>query len=295
MIIICIVALWISSVAGFFPQASIPVRQHLLFAAKNTSTKHKSNRHGPRARLKNEGPKRKDETLPRPISTDYEENTSPKIVSHRKKGVINCIHFEECSGCSVKENVADTNVIQSATSFFSSPWIRQKLVRRPRKDGGAFFKVEIPSPLTEWRTQAKLAAAPRSTTWAKDGLKFGLYRQRSHQVVSIPDCAVHHPAINRAVEVLEQATIKAGTSAYDEASREGGLRYIQLQVNRYSGKICLTLVWNAEKIKDAQPALSRLLKELRNDPGLWHSVWLNCNDGIGNNIIARSPQRWHRL
>ena len=295
MILSFLLVLWISSVAGFFHHFSIPLRQHILFAAQNKSKRQESNRRVPRARLKNEGLNRRDDTMPRPVLTNYEANSSPEIVSHRKKGSISCIHFDECSGCSVNENVADTNVIQSATSFFSSPWIRQKLMKQHRKDEGAFYKVEVPSPLTGWRTQAKLAVTSRSSTWTKDGLKFGLYRRRSHQVVSIPDCAVHHPAINRAVEVLEQATKKAGTSAYDESSREGELRYIQLQVNRLSGKICLTLVWNAETMKAAQPALSRLLKELRNSPDLWHSVWVNCNNGIGNNIIARNPQRWHRL
>ena len=302
--------LWVSltfrggSVAGFL-QPSNTISQHQqkqrLFAGKETaqnrgkSKNKKSKRKYPRAKQKNSGPRLRDDALPRPVLANFEENTSAEIVGRRLRGAINCDHFEECSGCSVNENVGDTNVIQSAKSYFSSPWIQQKMVKRPQNNED-FYGVVVPSPLTAWRTQAKLVAAPKSTTWAKDGCTFGLYRQRSHQVVSIPNCAVHHPSINRAVEVLQQATAKAGTSAYDEESREGGLRYVQFQVNRPSGKVCLTLVWNAEGLKDAQPALSRLVKELsRIEPDLWHSIWVNCNSGLGNNIIARNPQRWHRL
>jgi len=107
---------------------------------------------------------------------------------------------------------------------------------------------------------------------------------------------VHHPSVNRAVAVLEQASQKVGNAAYDEERREGGLRYIQLQVERTSGKVCLTFVWNAESLKDTQPAVSRLIKQLKLlDPDLWHSMWVNCNNSMGNNVFARNPNRWHRL
>ena len=98
--------------------------------------------------------------------------------------------------------------------------------------------------------------------WAKDGCQFGLYQRGTHDVLSIPNCAVHHPSINRAVEALLKATTKVGTPAFSKTSREGGLRYVQLQVERTTGRICLTLVWNAETLKETQPSLSRLVKEL---------------------------------
>lgn len=115
--------------------------------------------------------------------------------------------------------------------------------------------------------------------------------------MSIPNCAVHHPSINRAVEYLVEATTRVRTSAYSVDSREGDLRYVQLQVERSSGKVSLTLVWNAEFIKETQPALSRLVKELNRaaPPNFWHSIWCHCNDGQGNNIFSRNPRRWHRI
>jgi hypothetical protein len=233
---------------------------------------------------------------PRPILANYDLNTSPAITQQRLlHESITCEHFQKCSGCSVQNKVGDIPTVQSAKSFFSSPWIRQTMTRRlPSEDD--FFKVILPSPLTTWRTQAKLAAAPKSTAWAKDGIQFGLYRTRTHQVVSIPNCAVHHPSINRGIALLEQATAKVGIQAFDEERRDAGLRYIQLQVERTTGKLCLTLVWNAEALKDTQPALSRLVKELNKlDADLWHSLWVNCNDSGGNNVLTRNPNRWHRM
>lgn len=44
------------------------------------------------------------------------------------------------------------------------------------------------------------------------------------------DCRVHHPGINRAVDVISEATTAMKTRAYDPEQGDGGLRYIQVSV-----------------------------------------------------------------
>lgn len=238
----------------------------------------------------------------RPVVTSYDDNRDYFVNQERLNAAINCEHFGSCPGCVVDDMVGDVQIINSAKRYFSSTAVRRKRtdviesgedwVIEDMDDG--FYKVVIPSEITEWRTQAKLVCAPKSSSWAKDGCRFGLYKRRSHDVLDIPNCKVHHPSINRAVEALEKATDKVGTAAYSEDAREGGLRYIQMTVERTTGKVCLTLVWAASDIKYAQPALSRLTKELtRMEPDLWHSMWLHCNDGPGNNIFTRNSRNWH--
>lgn len=168
--------------------------------------------------------RRTPESLIRPVLGNvYADNIAPETNQQRLCGSINCEHFDVCSGCMTEDKVGEVSVVQSAKAFFSSPWIREKMIQRP-SDYDDFFEVIIPAPLTAWRTQAKLVAAPKSTAWAKDGCTFGLYRKRTHKVEPIPNCEVHHPSINRAIALLEQATKKVGNSAYDEERREGGLR-----------------------------------------------------------------------
>lgn len=240
----------------------------------------------------------------RPVLANYEENRNVFINDKRLEGAINCEHFGTCPGCVVNDSVGDIEIIESAKRYFSSTSIRRKRadvietgedwVIEDTDDG--FYKVVVPSSITQWRTQAKLVAAPKSSSWAKDGCNFGLYKRRSHDVMAIPNCMVHHPAINKAIDLLEKATDRVGTAAYTEDSREGGLRYVQLTVERITGKVCLTLIWAAADIKNTQPSLSRLTKELTKlDPDLWHSMWLHCNDGSGNNIFTRNSQNWHRI
>mmetsp|Transcript_18153 Transcript_18153/g.51959 ORF Transcript_18153/g.51959 Transcript_18153/m.51959 type:complete len:637 (-) Transcript_18153:66-1976(-) len=225
-----------------------------------------------------------------------------KINGERLSGSLDCEHFGKCPGCVVDERVADTEIVRSAKRYFSSPFVRKNRLDRNQgamydseeamKDDG-FYRVVVPSPLTQWRTQAKLAVAPKSS-WGRDGCIFGLYERGTHDVLPIPHCVVHHPSINRAIEALTRATERVGTAAYNENTGEGGLRYVQCQVERSTGLICLTVVWNAEKLKETQPQLSRLIKELKKiEPRLFHSIWCHCNDSAGNAIFARGASRWH--
>ena len=134
-----------------------------------------------------------------------------------------------------------------------------------------------------------------------------------------PECRVHHPSINRAVEVISRATEAMKTRAFDQDQMDGALRYIQVgtvsggvcfgllavlmvfflggggvsggvsfglcggsftnappqtstdphtithqcAVERRTGKVQLTLVWNAPGRKEAGAELARLLKAIR--------------------------------
>eukprot|EP00538_Stauroneis_constricta_P011277 CAMPEP_0119564196 /NCGR_PEP_ID=MMETSP1352-20130426/26154_1 /TAXON_ID=265584 /ORGANISM="Stauroneis constricta, Strain CCMP1120" /LENGTH=621 /DNA_ID=CAMNT_0007612925 /DNA_START=1 /DNA_END=1866 /DNA_ORIENTATION=+ len=268
---------------------------------KKNGNKNKNNKN------KKKQPFRYQEPKPRTVLFDYDANTNMQTASSRLQDPISCEHFAqgECAGCTVNEKVSAIPIIESAKMYFSSTSIRRKFEGSASynefyddydDDETENFRVVIPSPVVHWRTQAKLAVAPKSSSWSRDGCIFGLYKRASHSVSPIPDCKVHHPSINRAVELLSKATDAVATASYSRNDAEGGLRYVQFQVERTTGKICLTLVWAAADIKRAQPGLARLVKELmKQDPELWHGIWCHCNDGIGNNIFSRDPRSWHRI
>jgi len=207
------------------------------------------------------------------------------------EGRIECPQAD-CPGC-VHSDFAKIDIIESAKLYFSSLSVQKHIIQR-NKEG--FFKVVIPSSITQWRSQAKLAVAPCSTWSSAAGCKIGLFKRYSHDVIAIPDCQAHHPNINHAIEVITKATKKVRTPGYEEFTGEGFLRYVQCQVELSTGKVCLSLVVNRKRFKDTQPHLMRLVKELkRRDPELWHSIWVHCNDSVGNAIFARDASRWHQL
>lgn len=267
--------------------ASTPKRQFRPRGSKKKSGQ--GSRQSSQPRTGSQPPK------PRPLWTDYEANRNADINGQRLAQDIACPHFEKCSGCSVPGRVDQVDIVESARRFFSSTLVQSKRTA-PRRGGpdDADYPVVVPSPLARWRTQAKLAVAPKSSTWARDGFVLGLYGRGTHNVLPIPDCMVHHPSINRAVALLEEASANVATPVATAA--DAGLRYVQLQVERITGRVCLTLVWKAASLKETHPHLTRLTKEAqRLDPEFWHSIWCNCNDGPGNSIFSRNVKRWHHL
>jgi len=109
---------------------------------------------------------------------------------------------------------------------------------------------------------------------------------------------VHHPSINRAIDVLTRATVTVNTPSWREDTGGDGLRYVQLSVERVTGKVSMTLVWHASNLKGCQPHLTRLVKECKKSQGetpLFHSIWCHTNESLGNAIFARGEKNWHPM
>jgi tRNA/tmRNA/rRNA uracil-C5-methylase (TrmA/RlmC/RlmD family) len=194
---------------------------------------------------------------------------------------LKCIHFDSCAGCSMKGNFSDAPIVKRARSFFASE------------------NLKFPTTLanhTGWRTHVKLAVRPLSR-WG--GLKIGLFKAGSHDVEAIPDCRVHHPRINEAVEELRRAAMEVGVKGYQEASggnaASGELRYIQMSVERETQKVQIVLVWNVFTFKEAEQTLPRLVKRLKGKPDLWHSVYVNFQTSASNVILNYNAKAWKLL
>jgi hypothetical protein len=194
---------------------------------------------------------------------------------------LQCKHFATCAGCTIMGNFTEAPVVKRARNFFTSEGVK--------------LSTHI-SSTTQWRTHVKLAVRPLSR-WG--GLKIGLYKAGSHEVEAIPECKVHHPRVNEAVEELRRAAMEIGVKGYEEAKNgkpaEGELRYLQMNVERESGKIQLVLVWNAFQFRDAEQTLPRLLKRLKARPDLWHSVYANFQTSGSNAIFNYNPKSWKLL
>lgn len=212
----------------------------------------------------------------------------PDIVSEQAKAVernvaakkakadeIFCEHFSNCPGCVLETRVGEPAVARKASAF-----VRNAL--------GLNRALDIRmGPATRWRTHAKLAIRPSG---------MGLFKNRSHDVVEIPDCAVHHPAINAAAEALQKCMKAHGVRPYDEERRMGRARYALFTVERSTGLVQVTIVWNASSWKDANPVAPRLGSEYwENNRDLLHSVWFNWNTTGGNAITSQKDDAFYRM
>lgn len=177
-----------------------------------------------------------------------------------------CPFLGECSGC-----CSSNHILQRASSFFQQQWDGTYLCVAGHASG--------------WRTRAKLAVRNQSET-----LCCGLFRAGSHEVVSIPGCSAHHPSINRAAEAIASLPPECG---YVESTGRGSLRYVQAIVDRKSGSVQLSLVLNLRSFESSEVQRWESWARLRfsEDPGLWHSFWINLQPLATNTVFG--PQWKH--
>lgn len=123
---------------------------------------------------------------------------------------------------------------------------------------------------THWRTRAKLAVRG-----IPNDIKIGLFKPGTHEVEPLIDCPDHHTSINEALHTLS----KASFTPYNEQTLTGDLRYVQLSVQRTTGKVQLVLVSNGKGKCDA--LAERLMSEYD-----WHSIWINVQEGSTNTIFG---------
>lgn len=192
-----------------------------------------------------------------------------------KNSKISCDHFPTCSGCVLNENVTDLALFKEAHAFFL-------------KKGVQTLTLTV-DKITQWRCRAKLAVRGSFSN-----PKIGLYKAGTHDVVDIPHCQVHHSSINKGVAIVRNMIREEQIHPYDESTGNGELRYLQFVVERKTGKVQLTVVFNADGMADPRTRkwLNALDKLWNNSKGLWHSIWLNFNPRRDNVIFGL---HWHHL
>ena len=180
---------------------------------------------------------------------------------------INCVHFDTCSGCALNRRVNFPAHYIEAQKFFHEKGIPDLKIYCGAVSG--------------WRCRAKLAVRGNSINPL-----IGLFKEGSHEVVEIPQCRVHHPSINRAIEIIRQWMIEEGVDPYNEQVGGGLLRYVQITVDPNSSKAQVVLVYNIVSSDQLTKTMNSSLESLWRGLGtLGHSLWLNFNARKDNLIF----------
>ncbi|MBS0620333.1 MAG: class I SAM-dependent RNA methyltransferase [Verrucomicrobia bacterium] len=176
---------------------------------------------------------------------------------------LSCSYFPTCSGCEIQGKLTPPPVWEELLHFFSraAPHLTPTFSMRE---------------VTRWRTRSKLAV--RGTLARPE---IGLFKKDSHEVIPIPQCPLHHAAIERAYALVQ----KCGLEPYQEKSGRGTLRYVQFAVERKSRRVQLTLVLNRPA---ADPRTLSLVKQLYMEGG-FHSIYLNFQPEKTNRIFG---EKW---
>ncbi len=135
-----------------------------------------------------------------------------------------------------------------------------------------------------FRLRARLAIRGRA-----GAPRVGMFQLATHRVVAIPDCRVHHPLINRAAAVVRRALIDEGVPIYVDGLHRGVARYLQVVVERSSGRAQVVLVANSAGPAPLERCFGRIRDELGDD---LHSLHFNAQCEPTNAILGPGFVRW---
>ncbi|MFI5316190.1 MAG: class I SAM-dependent RNA methyltransferase [Myxococcota bacterium] len=182
-----------------------------------------------------------------------------------------CPHRPTCPGC---PRYGEAGVDAPAAALLAELAARGGLTP-PRIATGA--------PLG-FRTRARLAVRGRAGS-----PKVGIFQTGTHRIADIPRCGIHHPAVNEVAAALRRAIRESGVEPYADPSRRGVLRYLQVAVERASGRAQVVLVANSESPEPLAPVFAALERELGDR---LQGLFWNGNSAPGNAILG---PRWRRI
>ncbi len=94
-----------------------------------------------------------------------------------------------------------------------------------------------PLRLIHYRTTARLAIAGKHSE-----PYIGIFRRSSHDVFDLEDCPIHHPLVNRTIEVVRRGISKLKVPVYNPRSKMGLLRYLVIRVSEAEQKVMVVFV-----------------------------------------------------
>jgi tRNA/tmRNA/rRNA uracil-C5-methylase (TrmA/RlmC/RlmD family) len=118
-------------------------------------------------------------------------------------------------------------------------------------------------------------ARPSSPSSASSG--------RSHSIADIPSCTIHHPRINATARAVRDAIRSAGIAPYADRPHVGLLRYVQIVVERASGRVQVVLVANDASEQSLLPMAAALVPLLGDN---LQGLWWNGNTARSNTIFG---------
>ena len=135
-----------------------------------------------------------------------------------------------------------------------------------------------PERLIHYRNSAKLIVA------GKHSEPFlGIYRRASHDVFDLEECPIHHPLINRVMDVVRRGITRLKVPIYNPRSKMGLLRYLVVRISEAEQKAMVVLV-TADKGYNEIHHLSKFIREALPEVDV---VASNINSSEGNVIFGQ--------
>lgn len=144
-------------------------------------------------------------------------------------------------------------------------------------EGIALHPILSPQRLTNYRTTVRLTIAGKYSE-----PYIGIFRRSSHDVIDLRDCPIHHPLVNRVVEVVRRGITRLRVPVYNPRSRMGLLRYLVVRVSEEEQKAMVVFVTSKRSFNE----IHHLAKHVREQLPEVEVVSQNVNNSEGNVIMG---------
>jgi tRNA/tmRNA/rRNA uracil-C5-methylase (TrmA/RlmC/RlmD family) len=136
-----------------------------------------------------------------------------------------------------------------------------------------------------YRLRARLAVRGRAAS-----PKIGLFQENSHRITDIPRCPIHHPLVNETAAAVRRAIRATGAAPYNDGAHRGLVRYVQIVIERPTGRVQVVVVGNGDDPEPLRPLLAALACDLGER---LHSLWWNGQPARTNAILGPHWARIH--
>jgi len=180
-----------------------------------------------------------------------------------------CPHFGPCGGCQFRH-------MDYAEELNAK---RQQVEDALRRIGGTDISVDIihgAQSTCRYRNKVQFPVAG-----SEDGVRLGLFRSRSHQVLDVADCLLQSEGANRLGRALKAWMEQNSVAPYDEQTGGGLVRHLFVRSNR-AGQHLACVVVNGKKLPDEGGLVSALRTA---EPGL-AGVVMNVNREDTNVVLG---------
>ena len=193
-----------------------------------------------------------------------------------------CPVMHECGGCTTlnrpyKKQLAAKQAAME--ELFASLLDHEGIELDPIRGMGVTYgdAGKYPSPRGFRHTAATPFAPGRNKT-----VRCGFYARGTHQIVSVPACAVEAPGCRTILNGIAAAAERFGIAAYNEDKHLGLLRYAVLRCGWHTDEIMVTLVTAQRDLPHAQEFFDAVAAL---DPRIV-TVAHNINGRVGNAILG---------
>lgn len=182
-----------------------------------------------------------------------------------------CPYFPRCGGCQLQH-----------LSYPAQLDFKRKLVQDALQRIGGLEGVVVNETIgmkEPWNYRNKMQFPVGMN---KNGLAIGFYAPRSHDIIDMDRCYIHHPVNDKIISIVRDYINKFHIPPYDEHSHEGIIRHIVSRTGFKSGEIMVIIVTKGEEL----PYKDDLIKSLTENIPQIKSIVQNINSKRTNVILG---------